>query len=128
MTTLGITANNVTSGLVHHGPPSSKRPAGLIAGRAHAVRPEGAKKILTRTGTHLRAAEVFIYAGICGCRASDRMAMTKFVLWVFLTTQGVTGGIHQQKVDTFDSMQSCVSAARAIYPNERTRWECLPER
>jgi hypothetical protein len=55
------------------------------------------------------------------------MAATKVALWVYLMANGAAGGIHQQKIDTFDSMESCVSAARAMYPKERTKWECLPE-
>jgi hypothetical protein len=38
-----------------------------------------------------------------------------FVLVIHLLAQGVTGGIHTEKIATFDSLDSCTAAGHALY-------------
>jgi hypothetical protein len=48
-----------------------------------------------------------------------------FVLIVTFAATGGTGGVRTERIASFDDYQSCVSAARAMYPHQH--WECVQQ-
>ena len=54
------------------------------------------------------------------------MRCKTFVLIVtFAATTDLIGGARTERIASFDDYQSCASAGRALYSQQR--WECVPE-
>ena len=54
------------------------------------------------------------------------MAMKTFVLIVtFAATTDLISDARTERIASFDDYQACVSAGRALYPQQH--WECVPQ-